>query len=751
MTGGTLTAREHVTAARAKVAPFEVSPEVVTVHPAVQLYSYGFEVLSITDGWVWAGTPGQGNVANVSWTLSGSTRALRARRASTETAGADAAMERVITGLTPGRPHTLTAWVSSGNTSIPARLGVVGIGQAADVNVGSTAGGNTLSYTFTPTADTHTMRVSATRATTGSAFDLFMDDPKLTRDGWTDVTPAVISDTIELGPADGRVQLDMTRAPYVRAQLTVPLIDAELLELLDPKDQVRIELDLVRYDLGSSRAPQSARSLDLSLVGRVIDHNARTIELDAQSDECLLIGYRLTQTTPDVTPTQHQESLRAILDHVLGKIGAQLEPGTVDARFPVLEAGTNLFPDPGTAATPQGTYGASGATVDFNDASWSISGDGDSFSVHTPTNSDSYLYYNPGLMPPGMSAGKTYTFSATGNVKTLLGGTVYAGRDRRLCVFYRPAGGGAYTMVASPQVPNVVGQPTRVAVTFTLPADTTEVLIRFYLGATVGAIRWDGFRLSENRGTPGVSYDDYWDGDTPDTPDYVYAWSGIPDGSSSTRTPALDLSPELLVWTPGDSAAEFIAPLLTYAGLRLYSTGSRWYLIGPDHTVPGRLTLAADNNVTEARDSVSLADADGWHDAVVIRYRWRDLAGVQQERVDIAGTGQHVLLIEYGRPYPGPGAAAYVLGRLQGQGRVQAVTALTDFSAEPAQEVAISLPATISQTGQVSGVVFDLTARVMHVTSRGLTDTPPESWLSLEPGETWNDSAAGATWIGEAI
>lgn len=566
--------------------------------------------------------------------------------------------------------------------------------------------------------------------------------------------------TIELGAAGGQIAVDSTRAPYVRAQLTVPMIDPVLAELLDARDHVRIEIDLTRYDVTPlSRVVQSTRSFDLSLVERVINHESRTIELDAQSDECLLVGYRLAQTTPDLTAIAHQGSLRGILNNaVLAKIGAALEPGTDDTPFRVLLDGKNLMTNPTGGATQAYAGYTTNATATGGIAGVAaqipgVEHQGKVIRATQPATANSGFYYtgnvnaNATVVPgncPKVTPETTYTVSVW--VRPNVAKTVYLGVETYTAGGVR-IGGIAGTHVAVP-----ANTWTQLVHTFTAPATAANATIYSYsptAWAAGNTYEFGALMFTENRGTPGIDYLAYYDGNAADTADYGYAWAGTVNASESTRTALIDRAPELLAWQPGVSAAEFIQPLLTAAGLRLYSDGHRFYLIGPTHTVPGRLTLTDDQNVTAARDTVSLADATGWHDAVVIRYRWRDSTGEQREQFDVAGTGTHVLQITYERPYPGPGAAAYVLGRLQGQGRVQAVTALTDYSAEPAQDVSISLPTTIDQTGQVSGVVFDLTARVMHVTSRGLTDTPPTAWVALAPGVSWADSAIGDDWTEE--
>ncbi|KJL39897.1 hypothetical protein [Microbacterium trichothecenolyticum] len=159
----------------------------------------------------------------------------------------------------------------------------------------------------------------------------------------------------------------------------------------------------------------------------------------------------------------------------------------------------NMIQD-SSAESDATAFAAGNCTLDKQDRSWAAHGV-QSINLYSPSSTDSYVSIggDVGSVRLGMESGKTYVFSATGNVKeTLSGGVVsHAPRERALVVHYRTGATAPWTIVTSPQVPNVVGSALRVAVTFTLPDNTSDAFIRAYHGRTGGQIRWDAFSLTE--------------------------------------------------------------------------------------------------------------------------------------------------------------------------------------------------------------------------------------------------------------
>ncbi|MDT0142796.1 hypothetical protein [Microbacterium sp. PRC9] len=498
-------------------------------------------------------------------------------------------------------------------------------------------------------------------------------------------------------------------------------MDEELLEDLDPN-----AYPPQRVTINAEVSGTNTRTFNLAMMNRKVDHKNRTVAIDLATDEYLLQSYA---DVVDVDTRSYEANLRNLVNFVLNKAipGAALQSGTTNANLTAYWDARNIITDPGTAATGQPAvtgYLVNQASLDINDTTWSISGDGDSYNIYNPTGTDSYLQVGAGTgsIYPGLQGGKTYVLSATANVKTLCSGSEHA-RSRRVYVaWWLPS--GTYQSVQSVQVPNVLNTPTRLSVEFTLPKELTGIELRFYLGHTVGQIRWDGITLVE-RG-PGTAAEDavYFDGDTADTANYVYDWEGLQDLSASKRTAVLERLPELFNWKAGVSAWDFLQPLLGAAKLRLFCDEQRrWFLIDPaDYNVPGRVT-ARTNNTTDGTDD--MGGLSGLYaTGVVVRFSWVDEDGNNQVKVDTAGVAGRVHLREENRPYPGPGMAQAILNKMKGQGRTQTVSVATEYTATPGMEIGISLPGTADQIGRLTSVNFQLNTGLMELESAGLRTTP---------------------------
>lgn len=241
-----------------------------------------------------------------------------------------------------------------------------------------------------------------------------------------------------------------------------------------------------------------------------------------------------------------------------------------------------------------------------------------------------------------------------------------------------------------------------------------------------------------------------FDGATADTASYDYKWSGTAHASPSSRTAIVARPPDLFVWQPGTTAWDFLQPLITPSGLRLFCDEARvWRLIDPaTYEVPGYVRISA--NAIEGIDTISREDAAVFATGVVVRYIWEDReTGDTRTAYDAAGTTSKVVVIDYARPYPGPGAAAAILTRRNGTGRTQDVSALTEWITTPGNVASITLPDTPEQQGKVISVRFSLgDDAVMSVGTRGLIDIPAGSWLAWTPADqAWNAVADSVTWL----
>lgn len=552
-----------------------------------------------------------------------------------------------------------------------------------------------------------------------------------------------VSGAAPLTISQGKLSLDKGRAPFGEADVTVPLVSTAILEALNPFQYPRVRL--------TCTAEQDPRVFNLVMRRRVVDHAARTVRLDLATDEAIAQAY--SKLTDDAGAFSRQDSLRSIVNYVLGQAipGAALQTtGAADRPFRVLTDATNLLTDPRFTRSANNGYGQANIST-IVDNSWTGTENLWGIHLYSPTSADAFVEMNNanGGMPYGMQAGRTYTFSASGVVRSVLGGTEQPNRSRRLVVVANV--NGTFTDLASSQkVENVAftgSEPgERQSVTFTLPTGTTQVFLRLYHGHTQGTITWRAFRLSETDQYAGTHNIDYFDGFRPASSHYAYSWTGNADASPSRRVALFSRAPEVLSWRAGRSAWDFLSGIIDVAGLRLWCDEERrWWLVEPkEYKVPGRVSVRVDN-ATEGTDTI---DADGTDapTGVVARFTWRDNDGESKTRDDYAGAPGRVLVAEFDRPYPGPGTAALLLTGLTNRGRTQAVTVNSMMGVTPAQEISISLPGTNDQLGQLQAVAWDLTEGLMDLESSGLTEVTPGSWLAGYNDRTWAQAPNTDTW-----
>lgn len=707
--------------------PVVAVPGYTVNQPAVQVYSQDFTG-NVTDGW-------QGGTSNGAYGHT-AVPSFSNNQATTD----PIQLSRTVSGLTVGRSYTFDAWLAtsrSASTTVLASLGVVGIGDQVYTALPAQSGGVLTwvkySYTFTATATTHTIRArSYSTGVTMNAY-LVMDDVTLTRNAYTVTVPPVMTLTPELKLSEGDLTLDSSRYPYVQGNVQVPMTSDDLLERIDPGQRVVINADDGTTDILA----------DLTLRKRSVSHDGKKISLDLASDEALLDTW--ADIVDDKTPRTHEANLRNLVNYVLGKAipGAELESGTTNASIPAAWDATNLILDPRYIGTA-GQYSQTNVTtvVDntFPGPINGITHRGVHLSV--PSTNDGYI--NVGAtsgMAFSMQAGKTYVFSATGSVRTVIGGSGQSDVDaaygttlpRQRALVVHATGPGfspAYKVWHSPQVPNVAetgtSAGTRVSVKFTVPKGSTDVFLRAYHGGTSGSITWSQFQLTEVG--PGTTAEDaeYFFGNKPTDGKYAYKFRELADGSPSERKAIQERSPALFNWRAGQTAWDFLSPLVASVGLRLFCDEQRrWWLIDPiGYSVPGRFSARPDNAV-EGTDTMDADDEDNGVTGVVAVFKWTDLDGISHEETDSAGVAGKVKILEFEREYPGPGLAAAHLVKVQGMGRVQDVTVKTDYTVRPGMEVQIDLPGTYAQLGTLTRVQWELTNGLMNVGSAGLRETPP--------------------------
>lgn len=540
------------------------------------------------------------------------------------------------------------------------------------------------------------------------------------------------------------IKLDSAWAPYCQSEMSIAMPDADTWAVLDPRGAEKPRLR-IHHQVGGS-----SRDYDLALRRRQLDYQGAGLTVSLASDEALLQDLSNATNSIDTSARAHQASLRDLIGSwLLPKIGAELEAGAADADVTTTTDISNMITDP--SITSSAAWPTVGVTPTFNDTSWAVAGTG-SCLLASPTTADCFLGPNSlGTNAYGMQPGHTYTVSAWGNVKNVMtGSTAPNDRERSIVVFYTDPSGTHE--LHSPAVPNVINTPTRVSLTFTLPANATSEAIRLYHGNTVGAIRWDACMLVEGDGleTDGTPLA-YFDGATAADSHYTYAWSGAANASSSARAAIIERDPDSLAWQPGQSAWDMISPVLAAAGMRLFCDEQRvWRLIGADYQTGGALTVSRGFNLASGTDTIDLENEDGWFDSVVVKYTWTDNTGAQQTRYDVAlpedGEATRTKLIERdATPYPGPGAAAYVLKRQISKGHQLNPTMVADVTARPYQPVVVVAPDTPTLTGIISAVNFNLADDTADVTTTGLTDTPDNAIILAPAGLRIIDIPAGVT------
>jgi hypothetical protein len=541
---------------------------------------------------------------------------------------------------------------------------------------------------------------------------------------------------------NGSPVLNEGSSPYAYASITVSRPAIQVLAALDPTLSPRVRLTV-------SRAPGTSRTFDLLVSARQLETESARIGINLVSDEQLLQDYSLTATAPDLTFWGYQSSVRSIVYNVLNRVlgpSFSIAYGAVDKAIPTFSALKNYIPVPSFEVN-SGLWAPVNVAV-ARSSTWAQVGTSSFQMTPNTLSSDSYAALDPGMQP-----GQTYSMSGYYKATAAQTGTLST-NARRMAVYVQSGTSNLRLLSVSTQAPNTT-TATRVFGTFTIPENTTYSEVRVYSGAAMGGgvSYWDGLMLTEGNGmeTNNITRLAYFDGDTPTTSSYSYAWDEAAGLSSSNRTPLIQRDPDFLTWTPGQTAWDFLTAILQTVGLRLFCDEARvWRLVDNDYSVPGLVHVDHGVNLYAHQDLMSrtASQNDGiplYADAVVIKYSWRDTRLRDQVAYDRAGATNPQKAYQLERPdtaYPGPGAAAYILTRIQARKRQLAVTGATDLSVTPGQEVTVSVPRAPTQTGLVDGVSWDLNSGVMTLQTKGVVNTPANAWINRTT--TW--AATSGTW-----
>jgi hypothetical protein len=140
-----------------------------------------------------------------------------------------------------------------------------------------------------------------------------------------------------LNVKSARITVDETYSPYIMAELVCFAPSAGIVEDIDPRDNLRVDLTMRQeWDTwnGGTRAPES-QLFTLMLRSRSVDYTAGTMTLTLSSNEGYLFDKALVSQNPE---TSGVLSIRQNVNYALAKIGAGLAAGSADAQLVDLDA-----------------------------------------------------------------------------------------------------------------------------------------------------------------------------------------------------------------------------------------------------------------------------------------------------------------------------------------------------------------------------------------------------------------------------
>jgi hypothetical protein len=658
-----------------------------------------------------------------------------------------------LTGLVIGNTYQFVATLTrTSSITTNTSVGVTGIGNSTPQS--GAAASQDYAYTFIATATAHTLQINTQAAGTGVVvradavrLDLWQSDiqPPLSGEGFLSMTGyntgavrviqpgatvTIDGDTVDV--IEGSILLDAQQVPYGSYNLTIPLDDSVTPAEFDPRVKVPVTIGL--------KTGATMHNFDGYLRVREIDAETRTIRLEATTAETFLQDYAPVTSRIPLGPFGSPPMLREYVNDVLGIVlseSLESSPSVDKDMTPIWEV-TNLALNP---------------TARNNTTGWQAS-------------TNLTLSRITGVTPPAALTGVTTAFRGTTTASIGAGFVVDlrrtdAGRSavtqgrryissvyvrcsvarivRVTRSFYNSGNGIISSKIVSQSVAantwTFVEPDAGAPVTAPAGAETMEVAVGLWGtdGTVASGVTVDVMGVFIREYNDGAQ-PTYFDGATTDTATYNYTWDdpAAVDASTSTRIPLVpELQPESLIWRQGVSAWDFLMPLVTGAGYRLYCDYiNRWYLVDPTtRTVTGTVTADA-GNIVRITDTVDRNDSDTFATGVVLKYMWTDAIGAERVAYDTAGTTSKVHFVEYpDTPFPGPGAAAAMLAKRDGTGQVQSITMLrpSPMPVSPPQpyNALVSNPEHITPTtGMVRAVRYDLTVALIDVQSMALDASP---------------------------
>lgn len=495
--------------------------------------------------------------------------------------------------------------------------------------------------------------------------------------------------------------------------------DPELLSALDPRETPRVRI--------TAAVGGTTREFDLGIRDVDVSDDQGNLSLTLASDEALLEDY--APLADDTGARAMEGSLRSVVNYVLNKAipGEALEAvPDIDADATAYWAISNLIFDSSFETGVSGIWGNGTNASGF--ARQSVHAWSGTYAGHWRSLAAGVSFASM-LGPIAVREGTSYVFTSY----------VRATTPNPFRLLIRPEDSAGRFIAYSYSSAVAVGSSwTRLSYVWTAPPGASRVTLHVEYQATA-ADQFpyiDGLMFYE-----GTEVVPYFDGGTPDDAGYAYGYTGDTGNSVSTRTPVIERAPESLTWRAGQTAMDFLHPLIQAAGFRLVcDERRRWTLRDESYRAPGSLAVRYGVNMQTGSYRIS-RDSGLWFDAAVTIYT--DPVTQVQTVDSYALTTPHTRLrtFEKNTPYPGPGFSQYAVRRAQGRGREVSASLVADWTAQADQRIQITLPNAPLQTGTAQRVTFDLDNDGMTVTAR-TTDTPPLAWVLGPEDLTWTDAAA---------
>jgi hypothetical protein len=475
---------------------------------------------------------------------------------------------------------------------------------------------------------------------------------------------------------------------------------------------MRVMLYAAAIDTGGD----ADKAFDMMVRESEVDVEAQTLTLSLAGDELLLQDF--ARLYDDLNPRDYETSLRDVVEYVLGQVyypdspGLEPSPGD-DADVTAYWELQNLFRDPSAVGTANFDAGSGASALTTSTTVGGYVGSG-ALRWTAASGVSNLVLGNATKGYVQVTPGRSY------NVSTYIRSST--ARDAAIGIqWYDGEGVQISSAIGSYTTTSTANWNTRIDLTALAPVGAS--FMRPYVSTvtnSAGQFHYiDGIVIVEDDELVPFFY-----GSSSDA-NYTYSWEGTTSDSVSLRVPTVDRPPELFTWDAGQTAWDFLEPLCTSVGLRLFwHNAGGWFLFDPltytntDHS----LAVTADN-ATKGTDTVNRDNADLFCTGVVCIYTWENKHGFPRRKVNSAGTSEKVLVFEYDNTvYPGPGAAAAILAARVDRGRVQDVEVLGGFEFDFAQEVTIALPGMPDTIGLIESIEWDLATGLMTVGCAGLED-----------------------------